>query len=350
MQIKSSLARLLDASAHFFQARTGTFLNDDFSNETGSRPYKLYVPRNYKAGTPIPLLVALHGCTQDPDNFATGTRFNILADKYNFLVLYPQQTIAHNLTKCWKWFLPKNQVRNSGEPALLAAMVDYIASQYAVDPVRIFIAGMSAGAAMAVIMGACYPDYFAAIGVHSGLEYKAASDLVRARIAMSRGGPDPKKQGKLAYLSAGSAARVLPVIVFHGNNDGIVAPINGNQVIQQFISTSNYAGDGSTNNSVSADPGSIRDRVPGGYSYTIYTYTHRGQVLLQHYQIDGLGHAWSGGDTSAPATFTDPHGPDASLLMWRFFASHPKVQRTVTLSRRGDRSRYAPLPFHTSVI
>ena len=354
MQIKSSLARLLDASAHFFQARTGTFLNDDFSNGTGSRPYKLYVPRNYKAGTPIPLLVALHGCTQDPDNFATGTRFNILADKYNFLVLYPQQTSANNLTRCWNWFTPKNQVRNSGEPAILAAMVDYIASQYAVDTGRIFITGISAGAAMAVIMGACYPDYFAAIGVHSGLEYKAASNLVSAQIAMGKGGPDPKKQGKLAYSSAGSAARVVPVIVFHGNNDSTVAPINGDQVIQQFIRTDDYADDGSANNSVSTDPGSIQNgQVPNGYSYTIYTYTYQGQVLLQHYKIDGLGHAWSGGDITAPATFTDPNGPDASLLMWSFFASHPKVQRTptpVTHTRRGDRSRYTPLSFHMLVI
>jgi poly(hydroxyalkanoate) depolymerase family esterase len=341
--IKRRLARILGPSAHFFHARTGTFLSGDFSNGTGSRPYKLYIPRSYTAGTPIPLLVALHGCTQDPDNFATGTRFNVLADKYNFLVLYPQQTGRNNLTRCWNWFIRKNQVRNSGEPALLAAMVDYIAAQYAVDTSRIFITGISAGAAMAVIMGTCYPDYFAAIGVHSGVEYKAAFDLVSAQIAMSRGGPDPKKQGKLAYLSAGSAARVLPVIVFHGNNDRTVAPINGDQVIQQFISTGDYADDGSANNSVRADPDSVRNgQVPGGYSYTIYTYAYRKQMLLQHYKIDGLGHAWSGGDTTAPATFTDPNGPDASLLMWNFFASHPKVQRTatpVTLARRGDRSR-----------
>jgi len=340
--IKSRLARLLGPSTQFFHARAGVFLSGDFSNETGSRPYKLYIPRNYAAGSPIPLLVALHGCTQDPDNFATGTRFNVLADKYNFLVLYPQQTSTNNLIRCWNWFTPKNQVRNSGEPALLAALVDYIASQYAVDTGRIFITGASAGAAMAVIMGACYPDYFAAIGVHSGMEYKAASNPVSARIAMSRGGPDPKKQGELAYLSAGSAARVLPVIVFHGNNDRTVAPINGDQVIQQFISTAEYAGDGSPNNSVSAGPGSVRSgQVPGGYSYTIHTYTYRKQVLLQHYEIDGLGHAWSGGDTTAPATFTDPAGPDASLLMWSFFASHPRVQRTatpLTPTRRGYQS------------
>ena len=147
--IKRGLARLLGPSALFFHERTGTFLSGDFSNGTGSRPYKLYIPRNYTVGTSIPLLVALHGCTQDPDNFATGSRFNVLADKYNFLVLYPQQTGRNNLTRCWNWFIRKNQVRNSGEPALLAAMVDYIASQYAVDTGRIFITGISAGAAMA---------------------------------------------------------------------------------------------------------------------------------------------------------------------------------------------------------
>src|SRR5260370_36181241 len=160
--IKRRLTRLLGPSANFFHARTGTFLSCDFSNGTGSRPYKLYIPRNYTAGTSIPLLVALHGCTQDPDNFATGSRFNVLADKYNFLVLYPQQTGRNNLTRCWNWFIRKNQVRNSGEPALLAAMVDYIASQYAVDTGRIFITGISAARAHAFLLGRFSPRFLSA--------------------------------------------------------------------------------------------------------------------------------------------------------------------------------------------
>ena len=330
MQTRGRLARLLASIPHFFHMHKGTFHSGTFSHAPGSRPYKLYVPRNYSGGTPTPLLVALHGCTQDPDNFAAGTHFNTLADDYNFLVLYPQQSNAANLNRCWNWFIPANQERGSGEPAILAGMVDSIRSKYSVDPNRIYITGMSAGGAMAVIMGACYPDYFAAIGVHSGLEYRAAFDLVSAQLAMTRGGPDPRGQGQLAYLSAGSAARVLPVVAFHGTADYTVSPVNGDQVIQQFIATDDYADDGIANNSVSAIPSSVQNgQVPGGYSYTISTYSYRDQALMQHYQINGMGHAWSGGSAPPPATFVDPRGPDAAWLMWNFFAAHPKADLTV---------------------
>jgi len=331
MHTRGNFARLWSAVSRFFHAPTGTFHSGTFSHRAGTYSYKLYVPQNYTHGRTTPLLVALHGCSQDPDNFAAGTRFNTLADQYNFLVLYPHQEGTNNAGKCWNWFIPANQVRGGGEPAMLVSMIDLIASHYTIDPDRVFITGMSAGAAMAVIMGACYPDYFAAIGVHSGLEYKAATNLVSAQLAMSRGGPAPARQGKLAYLSAGPAARVLPVIVFHGTKDATVSPINAGQVIQQFASTNDYADDGIANNSVSATPGSIETgRVPDGYPYSVYTYTYEGNVLLQHYAIDGLGHAWSGGSAAPPATFTDPKGPDASSIMWNFFAAHPKNAGVVT--------------------
>lgn len=309
-------------------AGAGTFLSGVFSNSAGSRPYKLYIPPSYAPDTPVPLLVALHGCTQDPDNFAAGTRFNILADRNNFLVLYPQQTGADHPTKCWAWYDPVSQQRGSGEPAILAGMVDALRSTYSVDAKRVFITGMSAGAAMAVILAACYPDYFAAVGVHSGLEYKAACDLTSATAALSKGGPDPDIQGRLAYLSAGAAARVLPIIVFHGMSDYTVSPLNGDQVIQQFARTNDYADDGVANNSINAIPSSIQTgQVPNGCSYTLSTYTSKGRVLMQKYLVDGLGHAWSGGSIAPPATFTNPRGPDASTLMWNFFVDHPKSGR-----------------------
>lgn len=325
MLMRRKLARLLNGIPHFFHAHKGSFHKGSISNALGSRPYKLYVPPTYSATTPVPLLVALHGCSQDPDNFAAGTHFNALADIYNFLVLYPQQTGTANLNRCWNWFLPENQERGRGEPAIIAAMIDEIRSRYNVDSNRIFITGLSSGGAMAVIMGACYPDYFAAIGVHSGLEYKAASDLVSAQVAMKRGGPDPSVQGQLAYLGAGSAARVLPVIVFHGTADLTVAPVSGAQVIQQFLTSDDYADDGLPNNSVCSTSSSTQTgQVPGGYTYTVDTYTYRGQALMQYYRIDGMGHAWSGGSAVPPATFVDPKGPDASSLIWNFFAEHPR--------------------------
>jgi len=325
MHTKGKLTRLLSGIPHLFHGHKGSFHSGTFSNAQGSRPYKLYVPPRYSSATPVPLLVALHGCSQDPDNFAAGTHFNTLADSNNFLVLYPQQTSAANPNRCWNWFLPQNQERGKGEPASIVALVDDIIASYNIDPNRIFITGMSSGGAMAAIVAACYPDYFAALGVHSGLEYKAASNLINAQIAMSQGGPDPRIQGQLAYLSAGAAARVLPVIVFQGTADFTVAPVNGDQVIQQFITTDDYADDGLANNSVSSTPSSTQTgQVPDGYFYTVDTYTYRNSVLMQYYKIDGMGHAWSGGSANPPATFVDPRGPDASLLMWQFFASHPK--------------------------
>lgn len=312
-------------------AKAGNFISGTYNGSAGTRPYKLYIPSSYTSGTAMPLLVALHGCTQNPDNFAAGTRFNSLADTYGFLVLYPQQTSTYNSSSCWNWFDPSHQSRGSGEPAIIAGMVDYVKSNYTVDANRVFVTGMSAGAAMSAIMGACYPDYFAAIGVHSGLEYKAATSLTGASSAQMSGGPNPDTQGQLAYQCAGSAARVLPVIVFQGNSDFTVYPVNGDQVIQQFAQTDDYADDGSDNNTITATATSSQTgQVSGGYSYTVYNYNYNGQLLLQKYKIDTMGHAWSGGSTASPATFTDPKGPDASTIMWNFFASHPKAGTSPT--------------------
>ena len=336
MHSQGKFSKLFSAISQFFHAHAGSFHSGISSNTAGSRPYKLYVPRNYSGITSVPLLVALHGCTQDVDSFAAGTQFNVLADKYHFLALYPQQTSNANRNLCWNWFISNNQKRGRGEPAILAAMVDDVMSRYNIDLKRIYITGLSAGGSMAVIMGVCYPDYFAAVGVHSGLEYKAASGVIRAQAAMIRGGPAPSTQGRLAYMSAGAAARVLPVIVFHGTADYTVAPVNGDQVIQQFITMDDYADDGPKNDSISSTPTSVQaGQVPGGYSYSISTYTYQDQTLAQYYKINGMGHAWSGGSIAPPATFTDPGGPDASSLMWNFFAAHPKKTQTIPTASSG---------------
>lgn len=316
---------------HAARTGTGEFLSGKFSGSSGSRPFKLYLPPTYTPARPVPLLVALHGCMQDPDDFATGTRFNLLADEHTFLVLYPQQTNLHRSGRCWSWYDALSQQRGSGEPAILAGMIDEVRAQYAIDSERIYLAGLSAGGAMAAIMGACYPDYFAAIGIHSGLEYKAARGLSGARTALLRGGPDPVLQGKFAHLAADSAARVLPVIVFHGTRDYRVYPINGEQVIRQFASMNayahvTYAGDDPPDEIISPAASSVHTvHAPGGHSYTVSTYTLDGQVVMQKYLVEGLGHAWSGGSKAPPATYTDPRGPDASTILWDFFVAHPKT-------------------------
>lgn len=287
------------------------------------RTYKLYVPSGYKSGTSIPLVVMLHGCTQNPDQFAAGTRMNELAETENFLVLYPEQPSSANQNSCWNWFDPAHQSRGSGEPALIAGMVGDVKSKYGVDNNKVFVTGLSAGAAMSVIMGATYPDIFKAIGVGAGLEYKAATSVTSAYTAMSSGGPNPQTQGRLAYQSMGSYKRVVPTIVFHGTSDYTVATVNGNQVLSQWATTNDLSDDNSENSSIddTADQ-TITGQVSGaqGRKYTRYVYNDSiGNVIMEKYLVDGMGHAWSGGSTAG--SYTDPNGPNQTQLTWEFFKS-----------------------------
>lgn len=291
----------------------------------GSRPYFVYTPANYQVGTPVPLLVMLHGCTQKPADLAHGTRMNSLADAYNFIVLYPQQVRAHNGMLCWNWFQHSNQTHGTGEPALIAGIVQEVArqgEQWTIDTARIYVAGVSAGAAMAVILCATYPHLFAALGVHSGVEYRAASNRLNALLTMRRGGPDPLHQGQLAYQAMGHTPRVIPTIVFQGTRDKVVVPLNGEQVIQQWMATNALASLGTYTPDFHAPTSVVRDQVPGGYAYTVSTWKDSsGRDIQAYYLVEGLGHAWSGGQP--PAAYTDPRGPDASQAMYDFFIRHP---------------------------
>jgi len=207
-------------------------------------------------------VMMLHGCTQTPDDLAAGTRMNAIADKENFFVVYPEQTVAANALKCWNWFDAANQSRGQGEPLLLAEMISRISGSYKVDSRRVFVAGVSAGGAMAVIMGVTYPELFAAIGVHSGLAYKAATNLSEARPAMAKGGADPSHLGQLAFQAMGKRQHVMRVIVFQGAKDGSVAALNADQVIAQWARTNDYLDDGKENNSVDS-AGNRRLEHPG---------------------------------------------------------------------------------------
>ena len=200
----------------------GTWEQYTYQGEAGSREYFVYTPANYQPGSAVPLVVMLHGCTQGPEDLAAITQMNQLADQKQFIVAYPRQTSGNNVEECWNWFDAANQSRDSGEPAILAGITQTVTDRWTMDPKRVYVAGLSAGAAMAGILGATYPDVFAAIGVHSGVEYKAAHNALEAFLAMSLGGPDPMHQGQLAYHAMGSDARVVPTIVFHGTNDSIV--------------------------------------------------------------------------------------------------------------------------------
>ena len=306
-------------------AQAGTFSQESY----GGRTYWLYVPSGYQAGTPAPLVMMLHGCTQTGDGFATSTNMNALAEQNDFLVIYPQQPSSANSSQCWNWFQTTHQSRGSGEPALLAGMVGDVESSYSVDGSQIFVSGFSAGAAMSVILGATYPDVFAAIAVHSGLEYKAATSTNSAFTAMFSGGPPADPQGQAAYNAMGSRARVVPVMVFHGTSDFTVATVNGDLTLSQWAQTNDLASDGSDNNDIDDQAELIQGgQVPGGRSFTRYVYEDsNGQVVMEKYLVDTMGHNWSGGVLGG--TYTDPDGPDASQIMVDFFlGSAPPVDTT----------------------
>ncbi|GHO80641.1 hypothetical protein KSD_84120 [Ktedonobacter sp. SOSP1-85] len=319
-------------------ASSGTFQQYTYNGSAGSRPYYVYTPANYQAGTTVPLIVMLHGCTQNPTDFANGTQMNALADQKQFIVVYPQQTSSYNSSDCWNWFQTADQARGSGEPAIIAGIVQTVeqaTSQWSIDPNRVYVAGMSAGAAMSVIMGATYPDIFASIGVESGLEYQAATSLTAASTAQTQGGPNPTQQGQAAYNAMGSVARVVPTIVFHGTSDYTVYPVNGDQIVQQWMQTDHLASNNTYNASFNSPSTSTNGQVSGGRSYTVQTWNDtNGNEVQEYWKINSMGHAWSGGSSSG--SYTDPQGPSATQAMYTFFMNHPQGQApTVSISPAG---------------
>jgi poly(hydroxyalkanoate) depolymerase family esterase len=278
------------------------FIEGTHSNPAGSRAYRLFIPSCYQEGQPLPLVVMLHGCSQSPDDFAAGTRMNFIAEEQPCLVVYPAQRSEANQAKCWNWFRTADQQRGSGEPSLIAGITRQIMRDYSVDPKRVYVAGLSAGAAAAAVMGATYNDLYAAIGAHSGLACGAAIDLPSAFVAMRQGG------GADHRLISGDGPPV-PTIVFHGDRDTTVHPNNGDQIRQQFMRAT------STQKKVH------RGRIPGGHAYTRTIHTDAtGRGIFEHWNIHGAGHAWSGG--SPAGSYTDPRGPDATREMLRFFLEH----------------------------
>ena len=271
------------------------FEERSYSNAAGTLKYKLFVPGGYQ-GDPLPLVVMLHGCTQSPDDFAAGTGMNTVADQQNFLVAYPEQARSANIGKCWNWFNASNQRRDLGEPALIAGLTRQIIAEFAVQPGRIYVAGLSAGGAAAAIMGSTYPELYAAIGVHSGLACGAASNMTSALTAMTQGG----------ILRNDGSKRAVPTIVFHGDRDTTVNVVNGYQVIAQSK--------GAAHLQASVTEG----KSTGGIGYTRTVQSNDfGRPVLEEWILHGAGHAWSGGSTAG--SFTDPRGPDASREMMRFF-------------------------------
>jgi poly(hydroxyalkanoate) depolymerase family esterase len=290
-----------DSGAGGSLPKEGRFIAGSYADASASRSYKLYIPPGAGA-TPLPLVVMLHGCTQNPDDFAAGTAMNELAEAHGCYVLYPAQSRKANPQGCWNWFKHSHQQRGRGEPALLAGMTRDVMARHAVDPRRVYVAGLSAGGAMAAILAATHPDLFAAVGVHSGLAAGAAADLPTALAAMKGG----------AAVSC-TAAGGVPTIVFHGDADATVHPANGEQVIAACAGTACAV---------------ETQRVPAGSARAstkrIYTDRADGRVMAEHWLVHGTAHAWSGGRSQG--SYTDSRGPDASSEMLRFFLEHPRPE------------------------
>ncbi|MBK6007167.1 PHB depolymerase family esterase [Ramlibacter ginsenosidimutans] len=295
----ASERKLLQDLGATYRTAEGEFVSGRSGDGRAERDYRLYVPP--QAGErPLPLVVMLHGCTQDPDDFAAGTRMNEAARALGCFVLYPAQSRQANPQGCWNWFKHSHQQRGRGEASMLAAMTRHVMARHDIDPARVYVAGLSAGGAMAAILGAAYPDLYAAVGVHSGLASGAAKDLPTALAAMRSG-----------RTGATSGAHGVPTIVFHGDADGTVHPDNGQHVIRASAG------------GVDGSPRAHRHQSAGRRNCTQHVHrSSTGDVLAEHWVVHGSGHAWSGG--SSKGTYTDPSGPDATQEMLRFFLEHPR--------------------------
>lgn len=300
----------------------GSFECVGFLHAGALHHYRLYVPPSATPGQPMALVLMLHGCTQNPDDFATGTGMNTAAAQANALVLYPAQPRSANANACWNWFTPEHQRRGMGEPALLVAMVRDVAQRHSVDAQRVYVAGLSAGGAMAAVLGREYPDVFAAVGVHSGLQAGAAHNLMAALSAMSLG----TRPTVVPAHAAPHPAPYPPLIVFHGDADTTVHAKNGEQLVDAALQALSGTG-------ASVQRQSMVGQSPAGQPYTRTVYRHRSasstdtdtdaDVVAEHWVLHGAGHAWSGGH--APGSHTDPRGISATQEMLRFFLAHPQT-------------------------
>ena len=296
---------------------TSVFLSAEFTAGGLTRRYRLFVPERVRGGKPPALIVMLHGCAQDPEDFARGTRFNELAAAANALVLYPEQPVAANAKKCWNWYEPANQQRDAGEPGLLAAMTRDVAKRYHVDDARIYVGGMSAGGAMAVVLVIAYPDLYAAVATHSGVALGSARDLASALSAMQGRGPSADSLAAAARSSMHNRARAIPLFAAHGTADKVVSPAASDLIVGEFAGIDRLVLRMNVPLRVEAAPA-----TGTGYPATVQLYRDRaGAVLIEQWRIDSLGHAFSGG--SSDGSWTDPHGPPVAAAMLRFFLAHP---------------------------
>jgi len=299
----------------------GQFVWREITTTGGTRRYRLYIPTGYDGTRPLPLVVMLHGCTQDADNVARGTRMNAAADANKIVIAYPEQPASANALRCWNWFEPAHQQRDLGEPASIAAVTRQVMHDVRIDPARIYIAGVSAGAAMALTLMYSYPDLYAAVGVHSGIAYGFAGSMGEGVKSMGTGAANPAMLGAAARRAMGNRARPIAAIVFHGGTDAVVKAVNGTQVVSQIQQANVHLSALYSGATPQVTPVATRGETSAGYHYSRISYGS-GMSAIEQWVVDELGHAWSGG--SPDGTYTDAKGPDATTEMIRFFLKQPR--------------------------
>lgn len=322
------------------EAGAGEFSAGFFKHREGDRHYHLFVPpASAHAGTARPLIVMLHGCKQHAEDFAVGTQMNELAREHGLYVLYPEQPRSANMLRCWNWFKRRHQQRDSGEPAILADLTRAVMQAHAIDAMRVYVAGLSAGGAMAAILGHAYPDLFAAVGVHSGLPRGAAHDVASAVSAMKDAGASDHPWAHESFRRRGRGGAddpllpLVPTIVFHGDRDTTVHPRNAELVLEAALGNGFGAGGEPTAPTPAPTPAPTltqagRSALGLSFTRTVHRDADTARTLAEHWVVHGVGHAWSGGD--ARGSYTDARGPSASLEMLRFFGEHALPRHDTT--------------------
>jgi poly(hydroxyalkanoate) depolymerase family esterase len=308
------------------QALAGRIEKGTYFSLWGFREYKVFLPSNHNeviSHRKMPVITALHGCMQDAESFAGGTRLNEWAEKLGFAVYYPEQSKVFNIYNCWNWFLPINQTRNLGEAELIMGGLKKVSKKFSLNTKKTFLMGMSAGGAVVSILANSYPEKFKAIGAHHGTMYKAATDSSTAKDVVYNGSKvSPEVAAAKGFSSAGLRTRKtpLPVVIIHGSRGAVMRAIHATQVETEFRIFNDYLDNGIRDNSLDDDMTLEKFTPSGLYSYELTTWSHKNKVYIKRYMIETLGHAWSGGDNQYE--FNDPHGPDATKIMLDFFKEH----------------------------
>lgn len=305
----------------FSIANAGSWRTESYKGVYGNRTYKVYVPKGLSLNKKNPIVIMLHGCQQNAEEFAKGTRIEKWADKEKFIALLPEQNISYNPFKCWNWIIPSNNSR-IGESQIIVEMLDAVISAYNGDTHRVFAAGMSAGASMVNILGNCYPERFRALASHDGTQfYSSYYGLDFAEVVLS-GASVPSAVsaflGNQCSRLIKNRPKKMPIVIFHGMKSPLMSPMHAFQVESEFKAFNDYLDNGIRDNSYFLEKDVENIPETKTYGYNLYTTTDNDhEVIIERYMINDLSHGWSGGVENLP--YNDPKGPDASMFIMNFF-------------------------------